>query len=270
MLSLKQLFVLTEEDQLLEPDPETPAKFHPDGTRQDIFKEFGVPHSSGKSGPSWIREFSVDHLASFLQTHLTCSVAEVHRAYLDLYSTQIDAIDPETYRGIGFALSNHHDKPNCNFINIISAMFALCNCSSEFHEHLVGHLTMAGCDSEFLRTALEASKTGHIILATILFVLSVRNAIEFDVEYVGINGEKSVLDQYFTETHPLLDEVSEVLLSRFGEVKFELSFTALQMQRETNCRKAKRMRAQAVRSTSDCHPKPEQDSGWKSGAGQSP
>jgi hypothetical protein len=218
MLPLKKLFVFTQEDHLFEPEPEVPAEFHPDGTLKDIFKEFGVPHSSGKSGPQWLREFNVDHLTSFLQTHLNCSIAELHRAYMDLYSTQIDEVDPESYQGIGFALSNHHEKPNCNFVNIISALFALCNCSSEFSDHFIGHLRSSGGDSELLQAALEASKAGHIILATIFFVLSVRTVINFDTEFVGINGERAILKQYFTDGHPLLDRVSEVFLSRFEEV----------------------------------------------------
>jgi hypothetical protein len=115
----------------------TPAEFHPDGTRKDIFNEFGVPQSSGKYSPSWIREFNVDHLALFLQTHLTCSVGEIHHAYLALYSTQIDEIDPETYQGLGFVLSKSSRQTKGNFLDTIRAIFALCNCSSEFREDLI-------------------------------------------------------------------------------------------------------------------------------------
>jgi hypothetical protein len=42
--------------------------------------------------------------------------------------------------------------------------------------------------------------------------------VDFQVEFVGLNREKVTLDRYFTESHPLLEEVSEVLMSRFDEV----------------------------------------------------
>jgi hypothetical protein len=160
----------------------------------------------------------MDHLATFLRAHLSSTVTEICQAYLDQYSSHIEAMDRTDYRGLGFALSNHHEKANCNFVNTISAMFALCNCSSDFRVDLVNHLTKAEADVEFLNGALEAARTGHVILATILFVSSVRKFVNFDIEFVGINREKAAIERNFTESHPLLDEVSTALISRFDEV----------------------------------------------------
>jgi hypothetical protein len=146
------------------------------------------------------------------------TIGEIKRAYLDRYSAGIEAVDPQSYRGIGFAFSNHYTKCNCDFINTISAAFALCNCSAEFSANFGGDLTRDGADSDFFRAALEESRAGHVILATFLFLLSVRSAVDFQVEFVGLNRKKVTLDRYFTESHPSLEEVSEGLMSRFDEV----------------------------------------------------
>jgi hypothetical protein len=180
--------------------------------------EPAVPRSTGKSAPQFIKKFNVDILSSFLQAHMTSSVVEVSQAYLEMYRADIDAVDPEAYHCIGFALSNLYEKRNCNFINTISALFALSNCQPAFAENIFQHLAFHGADATFLRASFEASKTGHIILATVLFLLSVRDTVVWQPEFIGVNSEAQILSAHFVETHPILDEISAILISRFDEI----------------------------------------------------